>query len=165
LSERSSFAFGRIAYNALARIWHFIAIAYLVAFALITLFRPEDALPFIIGATLQSVVVITGAGFLSYMVGRLIRIGVHFPAETRSKYPMLETRLNAFVPVTLRTVRILIALVAAALLFHAWALFDLFDWVASESGSRVVGTAVTLGFLLLAAVGLWLVVTSWIERR
>lgn len=164
-SANSHFAFARIALSALARTWHIFAMLYLAVLALMLLLRPQTALGFIVTATLQTIVAVAGGILVFMLISRAIHLGVNLKPDVRAKFPLLEERLNAFVPTTLKIVQVIIAIIVAALILDAWAVFDFFAWVASEAGMQVVGTVATVTFILVAAVLIWLAVSSWIEHR
>lgn len=165
MAERSQFGFVKLALGTLARIWHLLAIAYLTLLAVLLLVRPETALTFMVAATVQSIVAIVGGMLVSALIDKAISFGIRLNPKTRSQFPMLEERLNAFVPNTLKAVRIIIGIVVLALILDAWSIFDFFTWVGSEAGIRVVGTIATVAFIIMAATAFWLVVASWIEYR
>ncbi|MDZ5699802.1 mechanosensitive ion channel domain-containing protein [Chelativorans sp. M5D2P16] len=165
MAERSQIGFANILLGTLARIWHIIMIAYLSVLALLLIIEPEEALSFMIGATVQMIVAIAAGILLSALVDKAIAFGVRLKPEMRSQFPMLEERLNAFVPTTLKVVRIVIALVVAAVVLDAWEVFDFFAWIRSDGGLLVLGKIVTIALVLTAAFAIWLFVSSWIEYR
>jgi moderate conductance mechanosensitive channel len=165
MAERSNIGFAKMVLGTLSRIWHLIAIAYFAVLAILLLVQPETALSFMIAATVQTIVALVAGMVLSALIDKAIRFGIRLKPEMRSQFPMLEERLNAFVPTTLKIVRIVIAIVVVALILDAWNVFDLFNWISSDRGLAVVGTLLTVIFILAATFGIWLVVSSWIEYR
>ncbi|WEX09052.1 mechanosensitive ion channel domain-containing protein [Chelativorans sp. AA-79] len=165
MAERSQIGFASMLLGMLARIWHIVMIAYVAVLALLLLLQPETALSFMIGATIQTVAAIAAGILLSALIDRAIALGIRLKPEMRSQFPMLEERLNAFVPTTLKIVRIVITLVVAAVVLDAWQVFDFFAWISSESGLFVIGRIVTIALVLAAAFVIWLLVSSWIEYR
>lgn len=149
----------------LGNLWHWIAIVYFAALTIVTLFRPVDALPFMVSATGQTVVAIGGGVLISMLLTRVIVSGVRIPEKTRLRLPMLESRLNAFVPLALKIIRLLILIVVLALVANAWALFDAAGWLASELGIRTIAGLSSIGGILVAAALIWIVTASWIEHR
>ncbi|MEO3387569.1 mechanosensitive ion channel domain-containing protein [Mesorhizobium sp. CAU 1741] len=165
MAERSNIGFARLLLGTLARVWHLIAIAYFAVLAILLLVQPETAISFMIAATLQTVVALAAGMLLSAVIDKAIRFGVRLKPQMRTQFPMLEERLNAFVPTTLKVARIVIAVIVAALVLDAWNVFDLFDWVGSDRGLAFVGTLVTVILILGATFVIWLLVSSWIEYR
>lgn len=165
MAERSRTRLANVLLGTLSHIWHIVAIAYAAVLALLLLLRPESALSFIIGATLQTILAVAVGVLLSILIDRAMALGIRLKPQTRVRFPMLEERLNAFVPAALRGVRVFIALLVAAVVLDAWRIVDFFAWIRSESGLNVIGTIVTIAFVLAAAFAIWLFVSSWIEHR
>jgi len=162
---RTDLAFNRVLLTMLAKCWYVVAIVYFAALALVTVARPEDALPFMLGASLQSVVAIGVGLFVSVVLSQLISRGFHLPEETQTRFPMLEARLNSFLPNIMKAVRLAILIVIAGFVADAWGLFDLMAWFASESGSRTLGTVVSVAIIIILAMAVWIGLASWIEQR
>ena len=157
-SARVSLAIG-------ARIWHVLAIIYLAAILVTSILSPEEALPFMLAASGQTIVaVVVGialAALLTQVILRRIRIG----DELRAKFPLLEARLNAYVPTALKIARFLILAVVLAFIVDAWTPFDLGAWVASDAGAGLIGRLFSVALIVVLALLVWLVIASWIEFR
>lgn len=163
--EHAQSNYARFSLGLLARSWHWIAIAYFAGLAIVTLLRPEDAMPILVRATIQMVVAIGAGVFLSVVLGQLIGNQLHINEETRHRFPLLEERLNDFIPTVLKVVRMLILVVVVAFILDAWGVFSLGAWLASEAGANVVLKVVTVGLILIVAKALWILMASWIEHR
>ncbi len=81
------------------------------------------------------------------------------------KFPLLEARLNAYVPSALKIARFVILAVVVAFIVDAWTPFDLGAWVSSDAGARLLGRALSVAVIVTLALLAWLVVASWIEFR
>lgn len=158
-------AFNRVLLTMLAKCWYAVAIVYFAALALVTVARPEDALPFMLAASLQTIVAIGVGLFISVVLSQLISRGFHLPEETQTRFPMLEARLNSFLPNIMKTVRLAILIVIVGFVADAWGLFDLMAWFASEAGARTLGTVVSVAIIIILAMVLWIGLASWIEQR
>lgn len=158
-------AFNRVLLGMLSKSWHVIAITYFAALAIVTVARPEDALPFMLAASLQTVVAIGVGLFVSVVLSQLISRGFHVPAETQARFPLLEARLNSFLPNIMKVVRLGILLVVVGFVADAWGLFDLPAWFASEAGARTLGTVVSVAIIIILAMVIWIGLASWIEQR
>ncbi len=157
--------FNRVLLGILARSWHWAFIAYFAALCLVTLVRPDEALPFMLTATVQTMAAIGGGIFLSVVLTEIIHRRFRLPEETRQRFPTLELRLNSYIPNALKVMRALIVIAVGLLVLDAWSLFDLPGWLMSEAGIRVLGTVVTVALILLVALAIWLGLASWIEQR
>nr|WP_244964817.1 mechanosensitive channel protein [Halomonas kenyensis] len=165
MAARSDFTATRITLQLFARTWHLFALLYFLMVLVLTLTRPADALPFVLFATLQTLaVVIVGmllSSLLTHTIGRRIRLA----DDLRRKLPLLEPRLNSYVPNALRVIRTLILVGVVLLVLDAWGAFDLAGWYASEPGRGLVGTLVSVALILLLAIGVWLGLASLIEHK
>lgn len=156
---------GRVALLTLSRCWHLLALGYFAALGTVAMLRPTDALPFMVGATLQTVLAVSGGVFLSVVLTQVMRQRIHVPRETLRRFPLLEDRLNDAVPGVLRVLRLIIMVVILALVLDAWALFNLGAWVTSARGEAVLARLFTIGLILIIAQAVWIAVASWVEHR
>ncbi|GAA0561072.1 mechanosensitive channel protein [Halomonas salifodinae] len=164
-AEKTSFTATRISLSLFARTWHILAILYFLVVLLLTLLRPEDALPFVLIATLKTLVVAGFGMLLSSLLTQTIGRHITLSEELRHKLPLLETRLNAYVPNALRAIRAVILVAVILLVLNAWGAFDLAAWYASEAGRGLVGKLVSVAVILTVAAGVWLALASLIEHR
>lgn len=164
-AQGAELAFSRMLYSLAAKLWHLAAIAYVAALGLVTLLRPEDALPFMVQATVQTLGAIAIGVFVAIVIAQLLGRNIHIPEETRHRYPMLEARLNAFVPTTLKIMRALIGVIVAAVILDAWQLFNLGAWLASDAGIAIIGSALSVALIVAVATMLWIGLATWIESR
>jgi len=149
----------------LGLVWHWLAIVYLAGLFAIWTADPGGAPRFVLGATLQSALAVVLG--LAAMVGirRALVAGVRLPEDVRLALPLLESRLNALVPMLLRIVRVLIVLAVVASILHAWLLVDVPGWLASEPGRDAAGRVAAAAFMVVLAFAVWLAVSSMVEYR
>lgn len=164
-ARAASLAFTRILLSMLAKSWHWIAIAYFAALVVVTVTRPEDALPFMLRASLQTLLAVGGGALVSVILSQLISRGFSVSEQARRNFPMLEARLNSFLPTIMKGVRLVIVVIVVGLVLDAWAIFSLAEWLASEIGARTVGAVISVAIILILAMILWIALASWIELR
>ncbi len=164
-ASRTSMAATRVSLQLFARTWHFFALAYFLMVLVLTLTRPADALPFVLFATLKTLAaVVVGllvSSLLTQTIGRRIRLG----DDLRRKLPLLEPRLNSYVPNALRVLRTVILIAVIMIVLNSWGAFDLATWYASEAGRGLVGKLVSVAVILVVAVAVWLGLASLIEHK
>ncbi len=163
MAQTARLGTSRVAASVLARVWHIAAIAYLGALAIVLLIRPEQALPFMAAATVQTLAAIGIGLLIGAGIGRAISRGMHVPEATRARFPQLQQRLNAFIPRGLQVMRFAILLLVAGVVLDAWHVFDLPGWLVSGRGREVLGSAVTVAVILLLAAVAWIALASWID--
>ena len=164
-ADRATMAASRVSLQLFARTWHLFALVYFFMVLVLTLTRPADALPFVLLATLKTIAaVVVGllvSSFLTQTIGRRIRVS----DDLRRKLPLLEPRLNSYVPNALRLIRTVIVVLVLMLVLDAWGAFDLAAWYASDAGSGLVGKLVSVAVILALAIGAWLGLASLIEHK
>lgn len=164
-SDASTMHASRISLRLFARTWHWLAILYFLMVLLVTLIRPEDALPFVMLATLKSLAVVGVGLFLSSLLTQTIGRRITLSDDLRRKLPLLEPRINSYVPNALRVIRAVILVVVVMLILSAWGAFDIAAWYASEAGRNLTGRAISVAVILIVAIGVWLGLASLIEHR
>lgn len=161
----SDFSFARVGLGVLARSWHVLAIIYFLVMAGALLLEPEKALPLMLLATVQTVIAIAIGMMLMTALKIYLGNRVEIPEETKVQYPMLEERLNGFVPKVFKTLRVVIVATVIAVILDAWYVFNLKQWIASPAGIGFIATALTVAAILLTAMLIWIGLASWIEHR
>ncbi|MFG6667735.1 mechanosensitive channel protein [Halomonas sp. HNIBRBA4712] len=165
MGRRSTMTASRISLNLFARTWHLFALLYFLIVFVLVLVRPGDALPFVLFATLKTLVaVVVGillSSFLTQTIGRRITLS----DDVRRKLPMLEHRLNSYVPNALRVIRTIILVAVVMVVLDAWGAFNLASWYASERGGLIVGRLISIAVILIVSLGIWLGLASLIEHK
>lgn len=150
---------------AIGRQWHVLVIVYLLALLVVWFANPETALPFMIGATIQSGFAILIGSLVIGFITRFVTAGLSLPDDVKQRLPLLEGRLKSFVPAVMRVVRWIVIAGVVVAIGQAWALFDFAAWIGSEEGLAVAGSVVSAALIVLAAIVLHVVVASWVEYR
>ncbi|QNI04427.1 mechanosensitive channel protein [Halomonas sp. SH5A2] len=165
VGARSTLAASRVSLQLFARTWHLFALLYFLMVFVLTLVRPGDALPFVLFATLKTLgAVVVGllvSTFITQTIGRRIQLS----PDMRRKLPMLEKRLNRYVPNALRILRTVIVVAVIMVVLDAWGAFDLAAWYASEAGAGLVSKLISVAMILIVAIGAWLGLASLIEHK
>ncbi|MBR2512885.1 MAG: mechanosensitive channel protein [Halomonas sp.] len=165
MAARSTLTASRVSLQLFARTWHLFALLYFLIVFVLTLVRPGDALPFVLFATLKTlaavVIGILLSSFLSQTIGRRIQLS----DDLRRKLPLLEARLNSYVPNALRVLRTIILIAVIMVVLDAWGAFNLTAWYASERGANLVGNLFGVAIILIVALGVWLGLASLIEHK
>ncbi|MCG5530352.1 mechanosensitive ion channel [Halorhodospira halochloris] len=164
-AAKAKVMFTRVTLSTLAWTWHWLVIAYFGALAVVTVTQPESALPYMAQATAQSLIVVVLGALIAVALTQATSRRIHLSAEKRQHFPLLEGRLNSYIPIALKAVRALIIVTVLALLLDAWGLLDFFAWIRSEAGLNIIGIVVSVGLVLIAAIAAWIVAASWIEHR
>ncbi|WP_313613693.1 mechanosensitive ion channel domain-containing protein [Agrobacterium sp.] len=149
----------------LAGIWHMLAIVYVVSAFVVWLVNPAIALPFMVSATLKSIIAFIFGGLVITFVGRFANAGLRLPDDVRLRLPMLEGRLQAFVPLMMQIVRTLVSTGVVIAVAQAWGLIDFIGWLASDTGQRITTSTIAALIILLLGFLAYLAMSSWVEYR
>jgi len=149
----------------LARIWHWLGIGYFSVLLVVSQIDPTNALPFMVAATLQTLLAMGVGSLAIVLLNALLAKPIRVSDELRARLPMLESRLNSYVPAALRIAGWVVRVVVLLLVLDAWRAFDLSHWIASGAGAAAIGVAVNVAIVLLIAALAWTVVASIIEHR
>ncbi len=164
-ASQSSTAFFATMMRLLARVWYFLAIIYFTVLLVVSQVDPVDALPFMARATVQSIIAIVLGLLISAILTALLGRPIRLSDDLRSRLPLLEARLNSYVPASVKFLRFITLVVVLLFVLDAWHAFDLSAWVMSESGQSTINVVVHVAIILLFAALAWTVIASIIESR
>ncbi|HSP57120.1 MAG TPA: mechanosensitive channel protein [Halomonas sp.] len=164
-ARQTTMTASRVSLQMFARTWHLFALAYFLMVLVLTLTRPVDALPFVLFATLKTLAAVIIGMLVSRLLTQTIGRRIQLSDDLRRKLPLLEPRLNSYVPNALRVIRTLILIAVVMIVFNAWGAFNLAGWYASEAGRGLVGKLVSVAVILVVAIGMWLGLASLIEHK
>ncbi|MEP3049189.1 MAG: mechanosensitive ion channel domain-containing protein [Roseibium sp.] len=149
----------------LGNLWHIAASGYILAMFVVWVTRPFDATTIILRATGLSIATIMAGMALSLIMTRAIKGGIRLPDELNEKLPALQYRLNAFVPRLLRIIRFAVFVVTVLLLLEIWGVISFLDWLASETGVRLVSNYGAAVVVIIAGFAVWVALMSWVDLR
>ncbi|WP_410474150.1 mechanosensitive ion channel domain-containing protein [Guyparkeria sp. TX1] len=163
--ERSRQPVASWAFHLLGASWHWLAMIYATGVFVVAITRPGEALPFVVLATFNTVIIVGAAIFVAAMLTQWIGRGVPVPEGLLLRMPTLQLRLNTYVPLILRIVRIVIGVVAVFGVLSVWHLVDMFAWLASDNGRWLLAAVIDITIVLIIALLVWLVATGLIEAK
>lgn len=149
----------------MARNWHVPVLLYLGVLFVIVITRPGGLLFSILYGSARVLAAVIVGAIIGAGLKRLMARGVRLPEPVTQRLPLLERRLNAFVPKLLLLVRIVLIIIVALFIVHTIELIDVRGWLVSQVGVRLTGILLSLFFILLLGFALWLAVSSWIDFR
>lgn len=152
-------------WRALASFWHVPVLIYLVAVFLIVLVQPGDVLLPVLWASARILIAAAIGWAVAGLLGRAIQHGIRMPAAVNRRLPLLERRLNAFIPRTLFILRIVILLAVVGYTLSIVGLFDGRGFLDGAVGVWLTGTALSVALIVLVTFSIWLAVASWVDWR
>ena len=149
----------------LALHWHWPVILYLAALFVIVATRPGGMLIPVLAASGKILLGIIVAMIATGAITRASSKGVRLPETVNARLPLLELRLNRFLPTTLMLVRLVLMLFVIACSADILGLFDVSGWLDSQLGVHITGIILSTMLTLLVGFAIWLGITSWIDYR
>ncbi|MFZ4834600.1 mechanosensitive channel protein [Rouxiella sp. Mn2063] len=162
---QNSLAFFSIILRTLGHIWHILAVTYFVVLFFLSQFDFADSLTFMMASTVKSLAVIVLGAVISGLLSRWILKRITLPEDINRRYPHLQKRINSYIPGGLKVLRVLVVLTVTLSLLDAWKIFNLHQWLITESGSKVVSSIAHILFILFLSVVSWTLLASIIEHR
>lgn len=151
--------------RALARTWHWLALAYFTVLFVASQAEQAAALAFMVSATVQSIIAIVVGAILGAGLTHLEARHVVLPENWKQSFPMLERRVNGYLAPAIRGLRMALLIVVALVVLDAWRAFDLPGWLDSDAGRATVAMVLRVAVVLLSAALAWTILASLIEHR
>ena len=149
----------------LAANWHLPALLWLFGLFGVIAARPYGLVWPVLTASAEVLAAIVAGAVAATLLSRSIARGVHVPERMRHRLPLLEQRLNLFVPKALSLARALIVVVVAGFALDTAGLFDFGGWLSGASGARLTSALVSVALILTLTFALWVALASWIDYR
>jgi small conductance mechanosensitive channel len=147
----------------LADTWHILAIVYIVGIYLVYALQVVGGFTFVLRGTLLTLTVVVAARLIVNMIRRFSRHGFAIGDDLKSRFPTLEQRANRYVPILTSIVSFLVYAFAFLAILQAWNI-ESFSWFGSEFGRRLTSSLISIGTVVIAALVLWEIFSSSIER-
>ncbi|NYT81085.1 mechanosensitive ion channel [Alcaligenaceae bacterium] len=149
----------------LARIWHWVALAYFTVLLVTSQADQAAALAFMLSATVQTLIAVVAGALLAAGLRRLELRRIVLPPSLGRNFPSLEQRVNGYKNPALRGLHLALVVIVFLVILDAWHAFDLAAWLDSERGRAAVALVLRVGIVLAIAALSWTVLASLIEHR
>lgn len=156
---------GRSLVHSFVALWPLPVAVYLLGLLAIVATRPGGVLiPLLRSTGLILGTVLVAMMAVQLLTGAIAR-GVSLPDSWKMRFPLLEGRLNSFVPRVLKALRTVMFIVVFAVILDVFGLFDAVYWLSTDTGALVLTSAVSVILITTVAFAMWLVLSSWVEFR
>ncbi len=146
-----------------AEVWHILAVLYVIGVYIVWALQIPGGFGYVLRGTVATIV-ITAVSWISFgILTTAVERGFNVGARLHEQYPSLQRRANRYLPVLRVGTIVVILLVAVLATLQAWQV-PVGAWLAGEFGGSVVSGAITVVLVLTAAIFLWELISSSIER-
>ena len=149
--------------RTLADIWQLLAIFYIIGLYAIYALRIEGGFVYVARATALSVLVIVATRLIARSIRSLSRRGFAISPQLKAQFPTLEQRANRYVPILSGLAASALYILAALTVLQAWEI-SAFAWLDSELARWLGRELLTIVLVVLAALVVWEIFASAIER-
>ncbi|TDL81504.1 mechanosensitive ion channel [Palleronia sediminis] len=149
----------------LARNWHWPVLIYLLGIFAVALAGPSRAIFSTLFTSGQVILTIVAGIAVAGLLTGWMKRGIALPDALTQRIPLLQSRVNKFVPAVLFVIRTIIVIFVVAVALDALGFFDLREILAGDLGLRLTGTTITVVLVLIVAFAIWLALTSYVEYR
>jgi small-conductance mechanosensitive channel len=151
--------------NALASVWHWIALFFIVAIWLVWAVEIRDGFTRLLHFCIVTAVLLIGARLVLILLDGSLDRALSVPPETAVRYPGLEARLRLYHPALSALLRAIVYLLGALALLQLYG-FGALTWFGeSELGQRIASALGTLTVTLLLAFAGWEAANAAIQRH
>ena len=160
-------AFGPVASlrNLTAALWHWVAIFYLMALWVVWAIGIPHAFSLVLRFCVVTALVIAFAWACNRLVWRGIERHIRIGDDLAERFPGLERRARHYLHGLRSLLSSVVGVLALIALLEVWGI-DAVDWFASNSlGGRVLGALLVIGATVIAALLIWELANSAIERH
>ncbi len=149
----------------MAAFWHIPVILYLVTMLIMVAVRPPSVVFQSFISSGQMVLVVMFGITLSRFLSRLTENGIPLPESLSQQVPLLQSRLNRFVPTFLGAFRYLIMTLAVLLMLDALEAIDLPALLSSPLGLKLITIVLAVMLVLFVSFLIWVVLNAWVDYR
>ena len=151
--------------GSLVRHWHWFALAYLGFMFVVVMSQPTETVMAYLAASGKIALAVLVATLVTGAIASTISDGIFLPEDVTRKLPLLQPRLNRFVPRLLLVVRYVVGAIVVLFILDTIGLIRLRGWMESQMGLAFTGALISVFLVLLVAYAIWLAMTSWVDFR
>lgn len=162
-ASKSGWAHGLMV--SLANTWHWIVLGYLSAMFLVVMTQPADVTLNALVASGKILAALVVSSLVSGWLSEAMTRGVALPDDINQKLPLLEPRLNRFVPRAFGTLRLIILAIVMFFVLDVIGMIDMRAWLESQLGLQITTSIISIAMILFVSFLLWLALTSFVDYR
>jgi small conductance mechanosensitive channel len=134
----------------IGKIWHVLAIAYIVAGYLVWSFQIEGGFAFLLRATVLTAILFIVVRLADRFLRQVFDRSFALPEDVKRILPGLETRANRYLPVLKKTLLVALYVVGVFAVLQVWGL-DTIGWLSNGSGRPVMAAIFKIVIIVVLA--------------
>lgn len=150
---------------AFARQWHWLALVYLGLMFIVVMTQPDSVALVAMNASAKVLAALVAASLVTSWLAAATARGIALPHDITQRLPLLEPRLNRFVPRAFGAVRLAVSLFVMLFILDVINMIDMTAVLESQFGIQMTTSLVSVAMILLVAFLIWLAMTSFVDYR
>lgn len=151
--------------HGLAGLWYWFALAYIATMFVVLMTQPADVTVNALVGSGKILAAIILAALVSGWLTQIVQRGIPLPDDVNAKLPLLERRINTFVPRVFAALRLALLFVVFIFALDVIGMVDIRAWLEGQVGLAVTAAIISVALILLVAFGLWLALTSFVDYK
>ena len=151
--------------HGVAQIWHWFALVYIAVMFIVVMTQPADVTLNALVASGKILAALIIAALISGWLARTVHSGIPLPDDINAKLPLLERRINTFVPRAFSLLRLALLLGVLIFTLDVIGMIDVRSWLESQVGLAFTAAIISVGLILTVSFGLWLALTSFVDYK
>ncbi len=148
-----------------AQVWHWGAMIYIAAMFIVVMTQPADVTLNALVGSGKILLAIIIAALISGWLARAVQRGISLPDDINAKLPLLERRINRFVPRAFSALRLVLLICVLMFTLDVIGTIDMRGWLESQVGLAVTTALISVGLILVVSFGIWLALTSFVDYK
>ncbi len=151
--------------HGLSQIWHWAALIYIAVMFIVVMTQPADVTLNAIVGSGKILAAIIIAALLSGWLAQAVHRGIPLPDDINAKLPLLERRINTFVPRAFSALRLILLICVLMFTLDVIGMIDMRGWLESQVGLAFTAAIISVGLILTVTFGIWLALTSFVDYK
>lgn len=148
-----------------AGLWHYIAIALVLALWVVWALNIRNGYALLLQYFVGTVAVLLLGRLATMLLHSLIDRGFRINADVLQRFPGLEARANRYLPMLRQAATAVVAVVAAVALLQVWGVDAIVWFYGGQIGSRLVSAVITVGIAAVVAIAVWEASNALMDRQ
>ncbi len=153
----------RLPWRSLARVWHLLALFYVLFVYVVWALKIPGGFELLLGGTLGSALIVIATRLVLRLVERLFGRDPGGSEELETVPRGVERRLHRYLPIIGGLLRALVLLCAATTLLDVWGLGTL-RWLVSDVGQELGSRLMIVAVVVVVTIVVWELISLVIER-
>ncbi len=149
--------------DQVARLWHVLAILYLLLLYGVWALNMTGSAFFMLKATVLTLLVAAAGVAVLRGLRSLLHKRIRVSPGMEAHFSRLEQRIHRYMEILYKILRLVVVAAVVLAVLQIWGM-EVLEWLASESGRLLLETLLSVAGVLILALIIWEAVTAYLEK-